>query len=607
MFWNRLNLANSTLKINEKVTKRPSRVKLWVYQVLEDPSGGGISAVVVSVLMLLLIVVNVLGVTVSELDNYGDENRSYPIFALLMTIVFLLEYIARIWIADLVYPTRSRLGSRFKYVLSIMGVIDFLAFTPSIIAFFYPEFLFFHSADSFVRLIRLMKIARYMAGMLVISRVLKRQSREIFASFMVIFFLMFVASVLMCYFEFQAQPKNFDSVFNGMYWAMTTITTTGYGDLYPITDMGKLLDIVIMSLSIGVVAIPGGIVSAGFVAEYERSKHQLHPKVSSIKWNSNERKYGHRTFGAFGEKGGNMSLKVNNKKLNSAESVDGPRRISDIYKNKDFVLSFEIFPPKGELCVENAHKLAGSLANLKPDFISVTYSAAGSGNSQSTQDIASDIQKDFGISALSHLACVNLPHQNLKDQIARYKAHGVENILALRGDGAKGGAKGEFKHASDLLEYLQKYDFCLGAAAYPEAHIENTCQEQNIAHLKTKQDAGAQFLITQLFFDNEYFYRFWDRALDKDINIPISCGIMPLLSKSQIERMVYMCGVTLPAALAKLIHEYEHCPHSMRSAGIEYACKQMVDLKDQGVSGVHVYTMNSYDIANAAHQSIGSC
>ena len=607
MFWNRLNLARFNVNTNEKAPNSPSRLKLWVYQVLEDPSGGGISAVVVSILMLLLIVANVLGVTVSELDNYGNEDRSYPVFALLMTVIFFLEYISRIWISDLIYPTRGRFGSRLKYVFSIMGVIDFFAFTPSIIAFFYPEFLFFHSADSFVRLIRLMKIARYMAGMLVISRVLKRKSREIFASFMVIFFLMFVASVLMCYLEFQAQPENFDSVFNGMYWAMTTITTTGYGELYPVTDMGKLLDIVIMSLSIGVVAIPGGIVSAGFVEEYERSKHELHPKARNIKRDWKIRKQGHRNLSAFSEQDKNLTLRANDNDANSAESAAAPRRISDIYKNKDFVLSFEIFPPKGELCTENAHKLAGNLANFKPDFISVTYSAAGSGNSQSTQDIASDIQKDFGICALSHLACVNLPHQNLKDQIAQYKANGVENILALRGDGAKGGAKGEFKHASDLLEYLQKYDFCLGAAAYPEAHIENTCQEQNITHLKTKQSAGAQFLITQLFFDNEYFYRFWDSALDKGINIPISCGIMPLLSKSQVERMVYMCGVTLPAALAKLIHEYEHCPHSLRSAGIEYACKQMVDLREQGVSGIHVYTMNSYDIASAAHQSLGAC
>ena len=596
-------MTNNPKNTSEAVESRPSRLKLWVYQVLEDPSGGGISAVIVSCFMLLLIVVNVLGVTVSELDDIGDEQRYYSKFALFMTVVFFLEYIARIWIANLVYPSRTRFGSRLKYIFSFMGIIDFLAFTPSILAFFYPEFLLFHSADSFVRLIRLMKIARYMAGMLVIGRVIKRQSREIFASFMVIFFLMFVASVLMCYMEFQAQPENFDSVFNGMYWAMTTITTTGYGDLYPITDLGKLLDIIIMTLSIGVVAIPGGIVSAGFVAEYERSKHEFHPKASRLKRDWKLRK---SRLKAYDFKGFAMASSSKSNDVHASDCASGPSRISDIYENKDFVLSFEIFPPKGDLCVEKAHNMAGKLAKLDPDFISVTYSAAGSGNSKNTQDIASDIQNDFGISALSHLACVNLPHKNLESQIAQYKAHGVQNILALRGDGAKGGAKGEFRHASDLLEHLKTHGFCLGAAAYPEAHIENTCQEQNIAHLKTKQDAGAQFLITQLFFDNEYFYRFWDSALDKGIDIPISCGIMPLLSKSQVERMVYMCGVSLPAALAKIIHEYEHSPNSLRNAGIEYAYKQMVDLKSQGVSGVHVYTMNSYDIAKSAHSALSS-
>lgn len=280
--------------------------------------------------------------------------------------------------------------------------------------------------------------------------------------------------------------------------------------------------------------------------------------------------------------------------------------ITDIYRTARSEgrqpVSFEIFPPKGDLSLEGAHEVSGELADLVPDFISVTYSAGGSGNKQATAEVAAMIQSDFDVPAVAHLTCADATNETLSQAIDDLKCKGIENVLALRGDAAPAsGCEGAtpFRFARDLVACLAEEGFCVGAAAYPEGHIACTDARANVEHLKQKQDAGASFFVTQLFFDNAYFYRFWEDALAAGITVPIACGIMPFLGKAQIQRMVFMCGASLPSPIIKLLSRYEHDADDLRRAGIEYANEQLVDLAAHGVDGLHVYTMNRPDIARA--------
>lgn len=281
-------------------------------------------------------------------------------------------------------------------------------------------------------------------------------------------------------------------------------------------------------------------------------------------------------------------------------------QIADIYRTAKAEgrqpVSFEIFPPKGDLSLEAAHAMAGQLADLVPDFISVTYSAGGSGNKQATAEVAAMVQSDFDVPTVAHLTCADATDEGLSRTIDDLRRKGIQNVLALRGDAApacgESGA-GAFRYAKDLVAVLAEEGFCVGAAAYPEGHIACIDARANVEHLKQKQDAGAAFFITQLFFDNAYFYRFWDAALAAGITVPIACGIMPFLGKAQIQRMVFMCGASLPSPIIKLLARYEHAPDDLRRAGIEYANDQLVDLAESGVDGLHVYTMNQPDIARA--------
>ena len=273
-------------------------------------------------------------------------------------------------------------------------------------------------------------------------------------------------------------------------------------------------------------------------------------------------------------------------------------------------VSFEIFPPKGDLTLESAHEVASGLARLVPDFVSVTYSAGGSGNKQATADIAAMIHDDFDIPTVAHLTCVDATDESIDEAVRDLKRKGIANVLALRGDRVAG-ASGEreparFRFARDLVARLAEEGFCVGAAAYPEGHIECDDLGRSVEHLKQKQDAGASFFVTQLFFDNEYFYRFRDAAAAAGITVPVACGIMPFLSKAQIQRMVFMCGASLPSPIIKLLAKYEDDPVSLRAAGIEYACAQLVDLQEQQVDGFHIYTMNQPDIARHASAALRS-
>ena len=290
------------------------------------------------------------------------------------------------------------------------------------------------------------------------------------------------------------------------------------------------------------------------------------------------------------------------------------KRITDIYAHARQAarhpISFEIFPPKGDLTLESAHEVAGKLAQLLPDFVSVTYSAGGSGNRQATADIASMIHRDFDVPAVAHLTCLGATEASLACEIDALKRRGIVNVLALRGDQVASPiaepfrAESPFRFAKDLIMHLADEGFCVGAAAYPEGHIECSDFSQSIEHLKQKQDAGADYFVTQLFFDNAYYYRFREAANRAGIVLPIACGIMPFLGKAQIQRMVFMCGASLPSPIIKLLAKYENDPVSLRASGIEYACDQLVDLQENGADGLHIYTMNQPDIAQACMQAL---
>ena len=277
---------------------------------------------------------------------------------------------------------------------------------------------------------------------------------------------------------------------------------------------------------------------------------------------------------------------------------DAPACVSELFCGNQ-PLSFEIFPPRGDLTEVEARRVAGELAELNPAFISVTYSAGGSGNSGATTTVASLIQNELGVPSVAHLTCQGLTRAMLEEKIAEMRAAGIKNVLALRGDPRPDAPQGDFAYAADVIPVLREAGFCVGAAAYPEGHVTCTSLEDDIAHLREKQDAGAQFLVTQLFFDNEDFFRFRVLAARAGITAPITCGIMPFMSKNQVSRMIFMCGASLPSPIIRLLNRYEGDDEALRRAGIEYAAAQLRGLRDAGVDGLHVYTMNKPAVARA--------
>ena len=279
-------------------------------------------------------------------------------------------------------------------------------------------------------------------------------------------------------------------------------------------------------------------------------------------------------------------------------------RIADILSQRQ-TFSYEIFPPKGEMSVETAAGVVDELATCGPDYISVTFSAGGSGNSANTVAIAERIKRDHpGVSALAHLTCMGSTRQMVDEYVEKLHEADVQNILALRGDAVPGREPIDFTYASDLIAYLKDSGLCIGAACYPEGHVDCEDFATSIEHLKAKQDAGADFLVTQLFFDNELFYRFRD-ALDRArIKIPVVVGIMPFTSESQVKRMAFTCGASIPAKLIKRIAAAHGDEEAVREAGIRYACEQLVDLSRNGVDGLHVYTMNRPEIGRATHDAL---
>lgn len=279
-------------------------------------------------------------------------------------------------------------------------------------------------------------------------------------------------------------------------------------------------------------------------------------------------------------------------------------KVKEIFERKK-VFSFEVFPPKTTSGVETIYRTLDDLGDLKPDFISVTYSAGGGGNSTLALDIAARI-KSKGIVPVLHLPCINYTREQIDATIHLAQTLGIENILALRGDiNPDIPPVKEFGHASDLITYLRtKGDFDIAAACYPEGHPDSDSLEEDIENLKIKVDAGADHLITQLFFDNEYFYNFREKAAAKGINVPIEAGIMPVVNKKQIERMVTTCGASLPRKFVRIMQKFENDPDSLRDAGIAYAIDQIIDLTAEDVDGIHLYTMNNGFVARRISEAV---
>ena len=283
-------------------------------------------------------------------------------------------------------------------------------------------------------------------------------------------------------------------------------------------------------------------------------------------------------------------------------------KIAELFKPDKTVFSFEIFPPKKDGSIDTIYSTLDGLSDLHPDFISVTYGAGGSEANVITSEIAGLIKRKYNTESIAHLTCVNSSKEDIDFQLEQFKKQEIENVLALRGDiNPDIPPKKDFAHASDLISYMkERSDLGFSGACYPEGHVECESLDKDIENLKIKVDAGATHLISQLFFDNSSFYKFIEKTRAAGIKVPIEAGIMPCVNAKQIQRMVGMCGASLPSKFTKMISRYENNPEAMRSAGIAYAVDQIIDLCANGVDGIHLYTMNNPVIARKIAESVSS-
>lgn len=274
------------------------------------------------------------------------------------------------------------------------------------------------------------------------------------------------------------------------------------------------------------------------------------------------------------------------------------------FNNKP-VVSFEVFPPKKTSPIESIKPTLEELGRLRPDFVSVTYGAGGNLQDTVTVDIAAEIQNNFGIPSVAHLPCINFTKEHIIDVLRHLESAGIKNILALRGDiNPDVEPLLDFRYASDLVSFIkEKGDFNIIGACYPEVHPESKNADEDIKNLKLKVDSGVSQLVSQLFFNNDIFYSFLEKARSAGINVPIQAGIMPVINKRQIERMSALCGSSVPQKFISMMDKYEHNPEAMRDAGIAYAIDQIVDLFANDVDGVHIYTMNNSYVARKIHEA----
>ena len=281
-------------------------------------------------------------------------------------------------------------------------------------------------------------------------------------------------------------------------------------------------------------------------------------------------------------------------------------KIIDILKNKRVTLSFEVFPPKTADAVPIALAASEAIAALHPDFMSVTYGAGG-GTSDFTVHIASAVKKTYGVEVMPHLTCLSSTKEKVTETLQDYKEAGFETIMALRGDvPADGPKKNDFEHATDLMKQIKSFDssMALGGACYPEGHPESPSLAADIENIRSKVDAGAQFLSTQMFFDNSLFYSYLNRLHAAGIDVPVLAGIMPITNKRILTRSLAMSGTAVPARYIAMVDAYGDSPEAMKQAGIAYATEQILDLYANGVRNVHVFAMNKPDVAKAISENI---
>ena len=283
-------------------------------------------------------------------------------------------------------------------------------------------------------------------------------------------------------------------------------------------------------------------------------------------------------------------------------------KINELFNTKELVFSFEIFPPKVTSPISTVYNTLEELKDLKPDFISVTYGAGGSLTDNRTTELSSLVKEKYGVESVAHLTCISSTKEEIDIILDDLKMKGVENILALRGDIPVGqDPKGEFNYAYELISHIKnRGDFNILGACYPEGHVKGRDFKEDMLHLKLKEEMGATQFISQLFFDNSYFYNMLEQKEKLGIKSPIQAGIMPVVNKNQIERIASLCGAHIPEKFIKIMNKYEHDKDALREAGIAYAVEQIVDLVSSGVDGIHLYTMNNPYVARRIHENINT-
>ncbi|MBQ7897499.1 MAG: methylenetetrahydrofolate reductase [Clostridia bacterium] len=285
-------------------------------------------------------------------------------------------------------------------------------------------------------------------------------------------------------------------------------------------------------------------------------------------------------------------------------------KITDLLNKDKLSLSFEVFPPKTETAFERVNSATEEIAKLRPLFMSVTYGAGG-GTSKYTLDIAKNIKELYGVPTLEHLTCVSSDRETVRGKIKEIISAGIENVMALRGDipealeGADR-ASWDYQHASDLICELKSAnpDFCIGGACYPEIHPESENQKEDIKRLCEKVEAGCDFLTTQMFFDNNLLYNFLYKIREAGITVPIIPGVMPITNASQVARAIKLSGSFMPVRFKSLVDKFGSDPNAMKQAGIAYATDQIIDLYANGITNVHVYSMNKPDVASKIQSNL---
>ncbi len=280
-------------------------------------------------------------------------------------------------------------------------------------------------------------------------------------------------------------------------------------------------------------------------------------------------------------------------------------KISEILKRGVPTLSFEVFPPKTQDNYASVQNAVDEIVRLNPDFMSVTFGAAGNA-SKYTLEIAKEILSK-GTTPLAHLTCVNSPEATVASLLAQMRSAGVENVMALRGDIPAGGETQPraYRYASELVARIRREgDFCIGAACYPEGHVESSGRREDITHLKEKVDAGVDFLTTQMFFDNNILYNFLYQIREAGITVPVVAGIMPVTNPKQIARICALSGTYLPERFKRIVDRYGDSPAAMLQAGVAYATEQIIDLYANGVNAVHVYSMNKPQVAAKIRENL---